>query len=280
MINKLFLFKLTVILYLGFSSAGAAAQVNIAPVAIYMDDDQTTGRIVVRNSSNKPQELSIDLIFGYPGTNEQGEVVMKTFDKVPVDAPSAGKWVRVYPRHLVLPPQQQQTIRFSARPPAGLPAGEYWIRPTVSTRNVVDIGNGAGDNISASINLIKRTILSLNYRRGKVQTGIQINEVTGKTAGNQLQLLAKLERKGNAAYLGDSQIQIFDASGELQHRKKKEIAVYHSQKRKFEVDISGLSPGEYRAEISFDTRERAAKNDAVLPAPLASHTVKFLVEGS
>ena len=276
--KNFFLTTLLIFIYLGIHSITASAQVNIAPVAIYMNDNQRTGRIVVRNSSNEPQEITVKLIFGYPTSDKEGNVFLKKFDTVPDGAPSAREWVRVYPRHLVLPPQQQQTIRFSARPPANLPSAEYWVRPAILSSKKVQLDANSEKDISANLNMIKRTFLSLNYRHGKVQTGLAITDIIASTSGEKLRLMADLKHKGNAAYLGEASLLVFDSSDKLRQEISKEIAVYQSEKRKFEMDINGFSPGTYRAELSFDTQKRAENNEAVLPAPQVSKSVKFTVQ--
>ncbi|HEX6982303.1 MAG TPA: hypothetical protein VF181_06045 [Balneolaceae bacterium] len=260
-----------------FGLSRTSAQVHIAPVALYMNDHKQTGRLVVRNSSDKPQELTVELLFGYPATNKQGNVYLKTFEKVPERALSATEWIRVYPRHLVLPPKQQQTIRFSARPPAGLPAGEYWIRPAISTTNARTIKNNLSERITTHINLIKRTILSLNYRHGNVRTGIEIMSIEAKAKNGKLQLWTKLDRKGNAAYLGHVSVSLYKDGRRLYHDQK-EIAVYNRQTRSFNVDKENLSPGQYRAQISFTTTLRARENEAILPAPPVSKSIQFTIK--
>lgn len=275
--KKLLSLIFIVLFSLCFGLSQTLAQVQIAPVALYLGDDNKTGRLVVRNSSDKPQELTVELLFGYPATDKEGNVYLKTFESVPQGAPSATEWIRVYPRHLVLPPGQQQTIRFSARPPTDLPVGEYWIRPAISTTNAKTIENDVSAGISTHINLIKRTILSLNYRHGKVQTGIEIKNITVKGKDGKLQLWTGLDRKGNAAYLGHVSVSLYKGDTRVYHDQK-EIAVYNQQTRSFGIDKDELLPGKYRAEISFTTRLRTRDNEDILAAPPVSKSINFTIK--
>lgn len=274
-LNKRGFLILVGVLCLAVGISNTTAQIHIAPTSLFMDDHQKTDRLVIRNSSNKPQEIKIDLIFGYPATDEQGNVFLKTLETTQAGE-SAIEWVRVYPRHLVLPPNEQQVVRFAARPPASLPPGEYWARPAISTSHFQE-GESLNDSrISTQISIIKRTLLSLNYRHGKVQTGITIADFTAQPIEGRLHLLAELERKGNAAYLGDVRISIYDANKEISYQERK-IAVYHSQQRRFEINVTGIPAGTYEARLTFRTEERAAKQNGILSATPTSKAVDFII---
>lgn len=254
------------------------AQVQIAPVALYLNDSKKTGRVVVRNSTNKPIELSIELLFGYPDTDEKGDIYLKIPNKVSVNAPSATDWIRVYPRRLTLPAQEQQTIRFAARPPSKLTSGEYWARPAISAQPVQRSSDEIENEITAKINLIRRTILSLNYRHKEVTTGISVKNLSIKKVKGKFYLYAKLHRKGNAAYLGTCDIRIYNASNQLVNHHDKEIAVYNNQQRRFNLDTQNLSPAQYRVELTFETETRGKENKSILAAPPVSKEIVFTIQ--
>lgn len=267
---------LLICLFIGISNA--TAQVQVAPVALHLSDDNKTGRIVVRNSSDYPMELNMELLFGYPDTDQEGNVYLKVFDAIPETEPSATGWIRIYPRHLTLPPNQQQTIRFAARPPQNLPEGEYWARPAVAVKKGKTQKTRVNSGISTQINLIRRTILSLNYRHGKVHTGILIQDASATSADGKLNVYTDLKRKGNAAYLGHVDIRLYDTSGKLHRHIRQEIAVYYRQSRKFEIDTHNLSPGAYKVEVTLSTESRAAQNKSILPAPPVTKTAAVTIK--
>jgi hypothetical protein len=231
---------------------------------------------MLRNASDYSQEVNIDLIFGYPHTNSEGEVMMKTFSEVPETAPSALEWVRVYPRHLILPPGEQQTIRFYARPPRSLPEGEFWARPRIRSHKV-QVNSSEKDNVKAEINLVSSVILALNYRNGKVNTKLDINNISVDVQSERLRLLADIERGGNSAFLGHAFIDVYDSNGDKVISKEKKVAVYRSQLRAFEIDRSAFATGSYRAEITITTEKRRRKNKDVLSAPTVSESIEFVL---
>lgn len=255
-------------------------QAKIAPIALYMNDNDQTARIVVRNTADQPVEVNIDLLYGYPATNSEGKVFLKKFKEAPAGEPSANSWVRTYPRHITIPENEQQTIRFAARPPAQLPDGEYWARPAVSVRKIGKrtISDNGNQNVEAKLQVIQRTILSLNYRKGNVRTGVEINNLSSRYNNNTLYVNAEMQRKGNAAYLGHLNISLIDASGDQKKHHREEIAVYHQQHRQFEIDAKGLAPGRYQVEFSLDTRERHRENSDILRARSVKKTATVTVK--
>lgn len=264
------------VLVMFFMSRPAFAQLQIAPVALYLDDSNRTGRIVVRNSSSDPVEIEVELLFGYPSTDENGNLFLKLFNSVPDDEPSAKEWIRAYPRRLVLNGGERQTIRFAARPPAGLPDGEYWVRPAVVAQVPdVQVASYENQNISTRLNLRKRTILSINYRNGNVQTGIGIGNISANYRDGILQLNAELERKGNAAFLGHYEIRLLDSRDNPITSDTKEIAVYRNQNRNLEINIHNLSSGTYKVELELTTRNR--NDDGILQASSATGTTSFTI---
>lgn len=243
----------------------AIAQIHIAPTGIYLNNNTTSAQITVHNSSDQPQELNIELLYGYPHIDENGKVYLKLFDDIPDGAPSALEFARVYPRHLILPPNEQQIIRFLVRPPSHLKPGEYWARPAISSTPVQQKEEAGVQTISTKFNLTQRTILSLNYRHGRVNTGIDIEDTGAYVSEDgQVSLKANIHRTGNAAYLGEAIITVTQ-NGQEVHHQKHEIAVYEDQVRIFDINTK-LEPGSYQINLTLDSKARAEDNKEIIPA--------------
>ncbi|MEX2396210.1 MAG: hypothetical protein WD491_04250 [Balneolales bacterium] len=253
------------------------AQVQIAPKALYMDDVNRTGRMVLRNSSDGPVEVSIDLIFGYPDSDDNGRVFMNFPDPVPDDEPSAAEWVRVYPRNLALPPGERQTIRFAARPPGSLPDGEYWARPAITTRPVRQDTESQAKRVSARINIAKRMVLALNYRHRDVNTGIDIEHASAEVTETGIHIEATANRTGNAAFLGNVTLKVRTKNGRLIKEIQRKTAVYHSRTRLFNLGLDDFSSGNYFAEIGYNTEREGEKPGDIIQAEAVSETVRFTV---
>lgn len=255
----------------------SSAQVSISPISLYLDDQNKTERLIIHNPSYEPVEVTVDFIFAYPATDENGEIHLRQFDPVPPGEPSAVEWIRVYPPRIILPPQERQIVRIAARPPAGLTPGEYWARPVVTTRKAVRQNDLSAGSVSTSINFIKRMFLALKYRHGQVRTAADIQYAEPRVAGDTLNLAVDINRMGNAAYLGDLDIRIQDASGEVRKALHKQIAVYHQLNCVFPFDIGDLPPGSYTAQIVLDAQSRHREDAHVLNAPGATQTVDFVI---
>jgi P pilus assembly chaperone PapD len=242
----------------------AQAQLQFSPSALYMDDNQRTERMSVRNTATEPLEVTVDMVFGHPATNKDGGVYLKRYETVPDDMPSALAWIRAYPRHFILQPGERQTIRFAARPPAGLADGEYWARPVITSFPAQAEQEGAS-GMTARINLRTRNILSINYRSGQVRTGVRLTRLEAGHTENRIRIEADMARTGNAAYIGHIRKTITDMSGNEVYSNRRQLAVYTTQDRVFEVDARDFPPGRYTVSVELFTGERTA--DAILQAP-------------
>lgn len=269
---------LLVLVTLLIYSPGAIAQVHIAPTGIYLSNNNTSGQITVHNSSDQPQELNIELLYGYPDTDENGEIYLKIYDQMPDGASSALEFTRIYPRHIILPPNEQQIIRFLVRPPSYLKPGEYWARPAISSTPLQqeEVEESGDKTISTKFNLTQRTILSLNYRHGRVNTGINIEDIEASVNDeSQVSLKVNIQRKGNAAYLGEAIITVLQNGKEV-HRQKHEIAVYRDQVRRFDLN-KNLGPGSYQINLTLDSEARAENNEDILPTSRAIGTTDVTI---
>lgn len=263
--------------FLFSSVSDSLAQVHIAPVALYMDESNRTGRMVLLNSSSEPVDVSIDMIFGYPASDDNGRIFMEYPDPIPDEEPSAAEWIRAYPRNLTLPAGERQTIRFAARPPADLQEGEYWIRPTITTSPVPQDMNSENEKISARINMSRQMVLSLNYRHKNAHTGVTIENASAEINDSELQLTVRSQRTGNAAFLGNIAVRIRAEDKRLVKELQREIAVYHSLTRRFEFGLEDLPQGVYYAEIELNTDREGENPGDILQAEKVTESVRFNV---
>src|SRR5688500_4430590 len=117
-------------LFLAVSALRAAA-VSVSPMAVYLDQRTRTGTITLYNAGTRPEEIGVEFAFGYPQSDEAGNITVPITDTVPAGEPSAVGWLQAFPRRLVLQPGQRQVVRIMIRPPEGLEEGEYWARALV-----------------------------------------------------------------------------------------------------------------------------------------------------
>ncbi len=267
----------TVLFTVCFFCSPATGQVHIAPTSLFLNDSNQTGRYIVLNNSLDPVEAEIELLYGYPHTNDDGEVFFKRYEQVPESEPSALEWIRAYPRHFIIEPGERQIVRLVARPPSGLPPGEYWVRPAIVTQTPFQIDTASlSEDITANINMRRRNILSLNYRRGQVQPDIQTGVLSAAhSPEGGVRIEADLHRKGNGAYLGHAVIRVFDNSNEMIYSSEREIAVYKDQMRAYHIPAEIFSPGEYTVEMELTTSKRKEVRLIHVPQVIDTTTVRI-----
>ncbi len=244
-------FLAAIVVFLALSSA--RAQVTVAPVTVHINDADKNGYIVVRNNSNSSSwEVSIEMKFGYPVSDSLGKTVLYFPEKENETDPSAVKFVSFYPRKFILAPLGEQTVRITAKP-KGLNDGEYWGRPVIRSKVVPGSDTTGKETINAGLGVEFRTVIALNYRKGKVSTSVNFPEVKCSYDGNKIAVIANLKREGNAAYLGNIIASLKDSEDNEIKSVRQEISVYYELNKRVEIETGKLKPGKYTVTVSLNT---------------------------
>jgi hypothetical protein len=249
----------------------------VAPHAVFMDHRSRTGQVFLVNTSDTPEEVTIDLKYGYPATDSSGTIYIKLIDQPDTAEPSAAGWIKAYPRRAVLAPGQRQVVRLLAAPPADLPDGEYWSR-IIATSRGSKVGVVSGDSgVSAGLALELRTIISLSYRKGAVHTGLDVTDVRAAQAGDSLVVWLGAQRQGNAAFLGTFTAQLVDSGGRVHSEWESPLAVYHALSRRYVFPIDSVVPGRYTLRVGVTTARSDLDQHNILPADPVTRTVSLEV---
>jgi hypothetical protein len=247
--------------------------VLVAPHAVFMDHRSRTGQVFLVNTSTEPEEVSIELKFGYPATDSTGTVFIRLIDQPDSTEPSAAAWIKAYPKRMVLAPGQRQVVRLLATPPAGLPDGEYWSRIIATSRGSKVAVVGADSGVSAGLSLELRTIISLTYRKGEVHTGVSVTDFRASREGDSLVVWFGAERQGNAAYLGTLGYRLLDAGQHVRGEWETPVAVYHSLARRYVFPLDSVPAGRYTVQMSLTTARSDLDQRNILPAAPVTRTV-------
>jgi hypothetical protein len=168
-------------------------------------------------------------------------------------------------------PGQRQTIRLMAQPPAGLPDGEYWSRVVISSKAARRPSEGEPvegvEGVRVGLSLATRTIISLNYRKGPVSTGVELEELSARPVDDEIAVTMDLRRLGDAAWLGQIDAVLLDAEGEEVARWDQLLAVYEDQVRTVHFPLERLRlEGEHMLSLSLNTGRGDLTPDEILPA--------------
>jgi len=274
---------------LAFASASLAAQgVMVAPHAVFIDHSQRSGSVLLYNPGTEPVEVTISTIFGYPTTDSAGGIKL---DTLPADsAVSALAWIQAFPRRLTVGPRERQTVRLLARPPIELPNGEYWLRLMIAAQAGRVPITGVADTtaIQVGLKLEVRTIIGVNYRKGAVSTGVSLSNLRAQLAGDSVITRAKLERRGNAAFIGMIRETIVDSTGAVRAQRmgdslitsyQSPIGVYFTIEPRLAsaIPAPGLPRGRYWLRYEVVAEREDLDPRVVLKAPAVRDSVQLVV---
>lgn len=245
----------------------------VAPHAVFMDHRSRTGQVFLVNTGDTPEEVAIDLKYGYPATDSTGTVFIKLIDQPDSSEPSAAAWVKAYPRRMVLAPGQRQVVRLLATPPAGLPDGEYWSRIIATSRGSKVAVIGADSAVSAGLSLELRTIISLSYRKGAVHTGVSVTNLRAIRDADSLEIWFGAERQGNAAFLGTLSYELVGEDGKSRDQWETPVAVYYPLNRRYVFPLDSVPAGRYTLRMRLTTARNDLDQRNILPAEPVTRSV-------
>jgi P pilus assembly chaperone PapD len=145
-----------------------SAQVSIAPTALFFNKQQQFRSLHVKNGSKQAQEISISMNFGYPAT-QNGHLII-AHDSALARKSSMADWMKAFPKHFTLQPQQRQVVRFIARPPQNLTPGGYWARVKIRSNPVSPpIDSMQAGKVGAQISIIINQVIGAHFRTQHAQ---------------------------------------------------------------------------------------------------------------
>jgi P pilus assembly chaperone PapD len=244
----------------------SAQGVLVAPHYLVMDHRTRSGTVTVYNPGNDPIEVSIGTLFGYPVTDSTGQFTLLTPERPDSSLPSATGWVEAYPRRLSLAPRERQTVRLLGRPPASLGDGEYWTRLVVTAKGGMLPVAGVADTsaIRVGLNLEVRTILPVFYRKGALSTGATISNVRTAVSGDSLEIRARLERQGSAAFIGTLRGSLVDSTGNEVGKFATPLAVYFDVEPRLTMPLAHHRPGRYQLRLELATEREDLEPEILL----------------
>lgn len=240
--------------------------VLVAPHAVFIDHRTRSGQITLVNTGNTPEEVAVELQYGYPDTDSAGNIFVRLIADPDTSQPSAAGWIRAFPRRVLVQSGDRQVVRLLAQPPANLPDGEYWSRVLVTSRGQQLAVQGVDTAVRAGVSLEVRTIIALTYRKGAVRTGVRLTDFRPSIERDSLVAWVGLEREGNAAFLGTTRLQLRDPSGDVRAEWTTPTAVYFRVLRRYAFPLEGVRAGSYTVVLDVSTQRDDLPQSNVLPA--------------
>jgi P pilus assembly chaperone PapD len=248
-----------------------AQGVLVAPHAVIIDHRTRSGSLTLYNPGDQPAEITLSSFFGYPVSDSVGGFELRTIEEPAPEYPSAAKWIDAFPKRMLLGPKERQTVRLLARPPAGLADGEYWARLVISAKGgtvpVEGVADSSGVRVALALEI--RTIIPLQYRKGRVATGVRTSSLAASVERDSLAVRLRLDRTGNAAFLGTLRGALVDSTGRVVTSLTTPLAVYYDMEPRLTAPLpaAGLPAGRYRLKVDVAAQRADIPPELVLVTP-------------
>ncbi len=228
------------------------AQVSVVPPAIFVDPYTRSAEMYVLNAANKTQEISIELIFGYPALDSLGNPYMEYKDSAAVKEHSLANNLAIFPKKLELAPGKRQTVRFLLRNSGSLDEGVYWTRIKTTSQNIEkQIDSSDLQKVNVGVKLAFAMVTVIMYHKGKQDTKLSITSFDMQQDSSTFNMILDLERTGTAPFLGKTEIQVTNENGDEMDNTWLITPVYFSGKRRFPFNKQKYPPGKYIANFKF-----------------------------
>lgn len=196
---------------MGWLSSTAHADMLVSPVRVLMDDDNRSATLVLRNPSDGSRTYRLS--WEDKRAKENGGYTAVSEDE---EWPSAKDMVRLSPRQITVGPRENQTVRFSWRPPADLPAGEYRshvlleVIPDISEPTATLGGEIPEDGVGIQVFMQMSFSIPVVVRHDTDTPEVSIGEVKAVPLGDgeQLGLELTFNRAGNASSYGKVSVEM------------------------------------------------------------------------
>jgi P pilus assembly chaperone PapD len=259
------------------SATGLAGQgVMIAPHAVFIARGARSGSVTLMNPDTAPVEVSVEVFYGYTATDSAGQLMLRTVEHPDSTQPSAAAWLQAFPRRLTIAPREQQVVRLLATPPAGLPDGEYWARLAFTAKAGQLPVEGVTDtaNVKVGLTLQVRTVIGVHYRAGVVRTGLSLSGLRAERHGDSVVVHARLERAGNAAYLGTVHGTVVGPGGRSVGEFRVPVTVFFANEPRWAVAIGSVPAARYLLRLEVTTDRDDLSQDVMLPFPVVRDSVE------
>ena len=254
------------------------AQISIAPTSVFIDQNGI-GSVFITNPGDTPQEVAVSFVFGYPGNDSLGNLLMVYGDSIRENQYGLGDRLRAFPRTFILGPRQQQTVRLQVRPDRSLAAGTYFTRIKITSNpQTTDVEQVAAEGVSTQVNFKFDQVIATFHKVGEVQTGLEFGEITTEIKENALRVITDFTVTGNSPFLGSVTAMMKNTQGELLASQQQTTALYFSGKRAIELGLEKqLAAGIYEIELLFETKRSDIPSADLVQSPPISKKITLTV---
>lgn len=259
-------------------ASSVQAQVVITPYVVLIDNQNKFGTYTVINQTNEEQEVSIGFQFGYPVSDENGNVTMKYEDNPSPGMNALNSWLKIFPKRFLVKPGEKQVIRMTVDPPANLAAGTYWTRMITSTQTKTTFSDTT-KNLSAKINFVLNQITTVIYKNKQFNANLNYKALTVNQDTLGINFVSDISVTGDQPFFAKLEYKVLDNSQNAVYEREEYSSIYFDMKKKYEVPLTELLPGNYTltVKISSDDNSDIPRSDN-FPITPVEQTVNFTVQ--
>ena len=122
-----------------------------------------------------------------------------------------------------------------------------------------------------------RIAVSLTPCTGAVRTGVRLKGLRVERASDTLAVWARLDRDGNAAFIGSIRAELVDARGRQWGEFTSPLGVYRSMEPRFAVPVGILPPGTYRLRVELASQRDDLAPEVLLKVPPVRDSIEVRV---
>jgi hypothetical protein len=265
--KKIFLILILIPLFSNISES----QISVYPNLAFIDPVSRSGYIRVVNSADVAMEVDILSSFSYKN-HDSVFVIRNITDSLMEAKHSMLKYLKVFPKRLVIQPKKDQMVRFLVMHPPGIADGTYtstikFISQPISKQ----VDTSDKKNVTMGVTLRTGIISMVIYQKGNLTTAIDLKNLYTSMDTSNLQLTFGIEKEGNSPYWGKAQISIFDTQGMAVDTVSEHFGIYTNTQKSFFISSkkTKFKPGTYTAEITVNTlRSDIPEEKTIKVAPL------------
>jgi hypothetical protein len=249
-------------------------QVSIAPTTIFIDQNGI-GSVFITNPGNSPQEINVSFIFGYPGNDDLGNLIMVYSDSIRAKQFGIDDRVRAFPRTLILAPQQQQTVRLQVRPDRSLAAGTYFTRVKItSNAQTTAVDEVPQEEVATRVSFKFDQVIAAFQKVGTVSTGLEFEDISVVQSEGTLRVIPAFKTTGNSPFIGSVMATLKNAQNETIAEQGQTVALYFSGKRTVELKLpENIASGDYTVTLVYETKRGDIPSSDLVQSQSISKTI-------
>jgi len=231
-------------------SEGGFGDLLVAPTRLVLDG-RKSAEVILNNVGQEPATYRISVEFRRMNVDGSLEDVAS-----PTDRDKMAEDMIVYaPRRVTLAPREPQVIRVAARPPAGLPDGEYRVhmlfRAVPPATPVAAAAPGSQPKgISFALIPVYGVTIPVIVRLGNLQVKSSIDNPQLETKDGKRSVALELTRSGDRSTFGE--VRVFKAGVKDPIAIQRAVAVYTEVgKRRVSVPIDEKFTGDPRGPVTI-----------------------------